>query len=283
MDPKGATTPTFFVIGAPKCGTTSLHFYLGQHPEIDMTLVKEPQIFAGDDYRARLEEYGALFEQADAPARGESSAVYSQHPRWGGVPERIRSTVPDARFVYLVRDPVERAEAHYHEHLLAGKERRSIEEALADWRQPDSLFLCPSRYATQVRRYLGLFAPARMLIVDRGDLLAHRDSTLARIFEFLGVDPSFVSPRFEERLNVGEERRSPTSLGRWLRPTRAYEAAKRVPLPGAVRDRLERLVKRPLTRPQLDGALRERIADSLREEVEWLRAFSGQEFAGWSV
>jgi hypothetical protein len=280
--PGAGVLPTFFVIGAAKAGTTSLHLYLGEHPDIEMSRVKEPQIFAGADCAERLAEYDGLFP-GEAPQRGESSAVYSQHPRWPGVPERIAEHVPDARFVYLVRDPVERAIAHWAQHVADRKEERSLEDALADWERPDSLYLCPSRYATQLGRYLECFESERILVVDQRDLLEDRVATVARVLGFLGVDSSFRSPRFAEEMNPGAEKRADTGFGERLRATPGFERARRLPLPDPVRRGLRGLVSKPVQREELDPVLRERIERSLRDEVARLREHTGQAFASWSV
>src|SRR3954471_19285474 len=97
--------PTFFIVGAPKSGTTSLHAYLAEHPGIAMTTVKECMLFAAPQWRERIADYAALFER-DAPVRGESSTAYSSYPYAPEVPERVAATVPDARIVYVVRDPL---------------------------------------------------------------------------------------------------------------------------------------------------------------------------------
>src|SRR3954454_11623124 len=93
--------PTFFIVGAPKSGTTSLHAYLAEHPGIAMTSVKECMLFTGPDWRANLARYDVLFER-DAPVRGESSTAYSSYPYEPDVPRRVAETVPDAKVVYVV-------------------------------------------------------------------------------------------------------------------------------------------------------------------------------------
>ncbi|MBA2525290.1 MAG: sulfotransferase [Pyrinomonadaceae bacterium] len=275
--------PTFFLIGAPKCGTSSLHHYLGLHPDISMSVVKEPQVFAGPDYDAgRVTLYERLLSR-ESRARGESSAVYSQFPRWANVPERIHAAVPEARFVYLVGDPVTRVVAHYSQRVLNGGERRSLSEATEDWNEPNSLYLCASRYATQVRRYLRLFPESRLFVVDQWDLLNRREDTLEKVFSFLGVDARFRSEAFAARLNTGERHRVPSRVGRSLEGSGVLEAARSVPLPGVARRPLRRLVSRRLDRPALDDTRRRQIEDALRPETEWLRGFAGRRFESWSV
>src|SRR5688500_12756352 len=126
--------PNFFVIGAPRSGTTSMYEYLDAHPDIVMSTVKEPDFFArsslddahplGDErvaslqedaeanavLNAELNEYLKLFGRKDQRRRGEASAVYLGHPTaaW-----HLHAYVPDARFVAILRDPVERAFSHY--------------------------------------------------------------------------------------------------------------------------------------------------------------------------
>lgn len=274
--------PTFFVIGAPKCGTTSLHHYLGLHPQISMSSVKEPWVFARGDYRERLSEYARLLD-ARLPARGESSAVYSMHPHFPGVPERIHDAVPEARLVYVVGDPIERAIAHHAQRLTDGTEQRDLASALADHERPDNVYVAASRYASQVRRYLDSFDASRLLIVDQDELRTRTPETLAAIFSFVGVDPGFRSAAFAARLNTREEHRKPTALGARLRGGRLHDAVAGLPLPAPVRDPLRRAVSRGIGRPSLSPELRGAIAATLAPEIGWLREFSRRDFSGWSV
>ena len=120
--------PNTFIIGAGKSGTTSLWLYLNRHPDIALSRNKEPAFFVRPNFREDLDWYESLFE----PARivGEASTVYTAHPVFDGVPERIHSLVPTPKLIYLVRDPVERAISHYVEHISQGIESRSAIEAL---------------------------------------------------------------------------------------------------------------------------------------------------------
>ena len=95
--------PTVIVIGAAKCGTTSVHEYLDDHPEVAMSAEKELNFFVEEKNWPRgIAWYESQFDP-DAPVRGESSPTYTAYPEYHGVPERIRSVVPDAKLIYLVR------------------------------------------------------------------------------------------------------------------------------------------------------------------------------------
>lgn len=286
------TLPTFFVIGAAKSGTTSLHYYLDEHPQIQMSAIKEPHFFSGPENGipypggriSELAEYERLFDPA-APARGESSPSYSVHPRRTGVPQRINQLVPDARFVYLVRDPIDRTVSHYMHRVAVEGERRSLLEALGDLTDPLCIYTSPSRYASQLELYLAHFRQERILVVDHAELLTHRQATLKTIFVFLGVDDTFDSTRSSEEFGTTRDRRrSPPG---W---TRFSEWATRSPLRllppdlrRAIRRATERALWPPLEKPSLDEDLRSRLAELYADEVARLRAMTGHAFPTWSL
>jgi hypothetical protein len=284
--------PTFFVIGAFKSGTTSLHRYLGLHPEIHVPARKEPGYFCREeDDPSRFgritqrQDYEALFESSKT-VRGDCTPAYSQYPRWSGVPERIHELVPAARFIYLVRDPVERVLASVQHSYALGSETRPVRQALGDIDDPfQNRYVIPSLYATQVERYREAFPAERILVVDAADLKSYRTATLQRIFRFLGVDATFASAGFSVELNRGKERRLPSRGYARLRDSR-LGATWRC-LPERVRVPIGRRVRRGLTspaeRPSLDDDLRLALEDMFRPEVERLRNLTGLSFASWSL
>src|SRR5919108_5357536 len=196
----GAVLPNLIVIGAAKCGTTSLHEYLDEHPEISMSREKELHFFVdGKNWGRGLAWYESHFDSA-APVRGESSPGYSAFPLYRGVPERMAETIPEAKLIYLVRDPVQRIVSHYTHRTVNWPEMGTLEEALADPHIREWL-VTPSRYWLQLEQYLSRFPAERILVVDSDELRASRIDVLARIFAFLDVDPSFRSPRFRRAHN----------------------------------------------------------------------------------
>src|SRR5688500_5445420 len=105
--------PNLITIGAQKCGTSGLHYYLGLHPEVSMSTPKELNYFIAERNWGRGPEwYGRHFDP-NARCRGESSPNYTAFPQHMGVPERMASVVPDAKLIYIVRDPLARIAAHY--------------------------------------------------------------------------------------------------------------------------------------------------------------------------
>jgi hypothetical protein len=287
------TLPTFFIIGAAKAGTTSLHFYLDQHPEVQMSAVKETNFFAGPangiPYPVgrvdRLEDYEALFDPAFR-VRGEASPSYSNAPRRAGVPQRIKELVPEARFVYLVRDPIDRLVSQYQMRVADGKERYSFPEAVAqlDGADPHSFHLtCQSFYGRQLELYLEEFPQERILVLDQARLRSEREATLAEVFGFLGVDAAYRTDAFDSELfQGGGKARYPRLLARLKPALRGSFAA----LPPAVRSRLRSSVERSLPKvPKLEveAAERDRLRELFAPDAARLRELTGLRFETWSV
>jgi hypothetical protein len=285
------TLPTFFIIGAPKAGTTSLHNYLAEHHEIHMSAVKEPRFFAGPenglpyppDWVPDLASYERLFESHLA-VRGESSTDYAIHPRRSGVPERIKACVPEAKFVYMVRDPIGRAISHYRMTVALMGEQRSLADVLGDLDDLYSPYISASLYATQLERYLRHFPEDRVLIVDQADLLAARQATLGRIFEFLGVDADFVGGDVEkEHLSSTSWRAYPQGyadfIARYVAPAVRW-------VPVGIRRSARAVVEGRIWQPiksAPDPELLDRMAARFGPEAERLREITGSSFATWSV
>jgi hypothetical protein len=267
--------PNMIVIGAAKSGTTSLHRYLSAHPEIQMPDSKELRFFQDPRCLDRLDDYSRFFD-ASAPVRGEATPAYTAYPLIPGVPERIHEAVPDAKLIYVVREPAERAVAAYTEARTWEKEQRSVDEALADVDNPYNAYVAESRYAMQVERYLARFATEQLLVIAQRDLLTRRAETLRRVFRFLGVDEDFTSPVFEDLANTRARKRRRNRVGRMLHNSRLRDVVLRVPeRPRAVLLRpLQPFTSRRLE-VTVDPGVRSRLDEALAGELERLSAIVG--------
>jgi Sulfotransferase family len=282
---RSGALPNLVVIGGLKCGTTSLHHYLSLHPAISMSRPKELNFFVAElNWDLGRDWYASHFDR-DAPVRGESSPHYTNLPRFAGVAERMHSLIPDARIVYMVRDPIDRMLSHYVHNVGGGYETRGLDEALGD---PESAYVNRSRYAMQVEPYLRAFGSDLVAIVSREQLRDEREATMRTLFELCGVDPGFRSEQFEREWETGSARAKPGGF-------RLMDRAVRLPglraldrnfdrLPEALRWRVERLVHDPAAgaapKPELSDELRERLVGLLRDDVERLEEIAGRRF-GW--
>ena len=273
--------PTLVIIGAEKCGTSALRFYLGLHPEVFMSEPKELRFFSHEWGRG-VPWYAAHFEAAGTPVAGEASPQYTSHPFTPEVPERMHAVVPDAKLVYLVRDPVDRILSGW-----VGRRAAGDFGPLADAVRPsmDNIHVAKSAYATQLERFLPYYGLDRILVLDQDDLLHRRRETLRHVFAFVGVDETFDTPEFDAQRHVTSNKRLMRVRGPLIPRRVTPKDTGRVPW--AVRARVKRTLLRPLSVqarwPELPPEDRAALEAILRPEAERLRALTGRTFPGWSV
>jgi hypothetical protein len=191
------------LIGAMKSGTTTLHAYLSRHPRLYLCEPKEPGFFSRDERYARgIEAYRELFAPA-GPGQlcGEASTCYTRWPHYADVAPRIAEHVPDARFLFIMRDPVERAYSHYRhlseEWAAAGKEIPDFAEAM----EVAPEIVDASLYRTQLERFFSHFPSERFHLLTLEELRAGPAEVLGGVQDCLGV------PR-EDRMGLAETRRN---------------------------------------------------------------------------
>jgi hypothetical protein len=273
--------PNAIVIGAMKCATTSLHHYLGLHPDVAMTAEKELHFFVAERNWPRGREWYERHFAGRAAVHGESSTSYARFPHYAGVAARMHATVPEARLLYVVRDPVDRAVSHWRHEYAAGREDRALPDALAE--PSGNPYLDLSRYALQLEQYLPFYDRSKILVLAAEDLAVRRAETMRRVYAFLGVRDTFVHPSFSTVKHASTSKRRLGAWGRrfaWL-PDSA--AARR--LPPAVRRVAWRVLSHPFSTPveapPLDGALRRRILDALQPDLERFGSLTGRDVSAW--
>lgn len=204
--------PNLFLIGSMKSGTTYLSDLLGQHPAVFMCVPKEPCYFADSrvlrrawpymwrhGYWRGADRYLRLFAAAgDKTILGEASTVYSQIPLYSGVPERIQEFSPNARFIYIMRDPVDRAISHYWFRVRWWREQRPMLTAMRN----DPHYRSVSHYARQLQEYVRHFALERIYTLTYEALVADPLGELNRLYGWLGIDPTFRPTRLGLASNV---------------------------------------------------------------------------------
>ena len=278
--------PNFLVIGAMKAGTTSLYHYLREHPQVFMPSVKELDYFAREPASGRgIDWYRRQFAPApaEATAVGEASTLYAKHPLFPGVPERIADSIPDAKLIYLVRDPIERIRSHYQHQVALGAERAPLDEAV--FRDP--IYIDTSRYAMQIDRYLEVFARDQLLVVTSERLLGEREAAVRDVYAFVGVDQNHVPTNLDREFYRSADRATHSPLAWRIRRSLKHR------FPSL--KRAKELVDAPLLRwRNRSGAaaedafvvtdeVRERITRLLEEDVRHLRDYLGLGFDGWGI
>ncbi len=283
VSPDPDLLPNLVVVGAAKAGSTSLHNYLALHPEISMSNDKEMRFFTDPDHLSWVGRYQANFAPGTT-YRGESTPHYTKWPIFPGVVDRMADLIPDARLLYLVRDPVERAIAEYLEEATWGVITEDIEAALVDADQPHNRIVAPSRYATQLREIHRRFDRSQVLVVDLADLRDDPQATMSRIFDFLGVPPIELDEEaLRPRNSYGDKGALPGWYQTFRRPA-LIRLAHKLPTEqlGRVRTFVTRRISKPVERPQPSAESLTRLRKELAPEVEELRAVTGLALSGWS-
>jgi hypothetical protein len=204
--------PDFFIVGAPKCGTTAMADYLSQHPEIGMCERKETHFFAGDEMWCRFgfapgerprgrEEYMALFRGVQHRQRLGEASVWYLYSREAA--REIHDYAPQAGIVVMLRNPLEMLPSLHSQFVFVGIEpeedfRRALsldderERTGAPRRFPPHSYRSAARYSEQLTRYLDIFGPDQVHVVIYEDFRADTAGAFRGTCEFLGVDPTFV-------------------------------------------------------------------------------------------
>jgi len=243
--------PNLFLIGASKSGSSALHAYLRLHPDISASLEKEPCYFVDQEelkaawpIRARhphsydLEAYLALWpDGAQAKYRVEGSVYYSQTPHRSGVPARIAALCPDARFIYVVRNPVDRAIAHYWQRFKEFQEPLPLDLAVKE----NPIYRDTSDYALQINAYLEHFDRSQICIVIAEELRKNRRETLGMVFDWLDLPfPEVTDQDLRERhVSPKSSRRTRFPFVKTIRDSGAW-ARLRAHLPASVINRLRK-------------------------------------------
>lgn len=262
------TLPNTIIIGAMKCGTTSLHDYLNLHPSVNMSRRKETNFFVHhQNWSKGLGWYRSHFPEANAVV-GESSPNYARYPVFPGVPERMHMVVPGAKLIFCVRDPVKRMVSHYIHSYSLGRENRPLEVAFRQ-RENNPYLLCSSYYY-QLEQYLRFYDPGQIKLVVLEDL--HRDpqGTLADVFGFLGVDPAYRDPRF-----LSASKKMPAARTRRRSPLKSWMVRENIKGFYWLERNAPWIFGRPIPAPKLSEGLREELREKLGPDVAALSDFSG--------
>lgn len=288
-----ALRPNLFVIGASKSGSSALHAYLGAHPQIAMSRVKEPCFFVDQEELREawpiiarqacshdLDAYLALWEGGeDALYRGEGSVYYSQAPHRSGVAARIAAACPDARIIYTVREPVERALAHYWQRFKELQELRPPEEAVRE----DALYRDTSDYAAQIEEYRRHFPAAQIKIVVAEELRTKRREVLADVINWLGLAPfEYADAQLTERhRSPPTSRRQRFAFVRHARNSWAWARLRKI-MPSSWIDGLRQVSTSDFAKAEVDvAAARAHLESELAPRRAAFEALLGRKIDIW--
>ncbi|MBW4638366.1 MAG: sulfotransferase domain-containing protein [Gloeocapsa sp. UFS-A4-WI-NPMV-4B04] len=284
--------PNFLIIGAQKAGTTALYSFLKQHPQIYMSPIKEPHFFTYEgeklDYLkpvviTNIEDYCNLFQEVSKGiVMGEASPSYIYSPR---APERIQHYIPEAKLIAILRHPAERAYSNFIFNIQRGNEPlKDFAQALREeetrisnnsgfrWHYKHKGF-----YYTQMKRYFDRFDRSQIRVYLYEDLNTNLVSVLQSIFQFLGVDETFM-PDVSHKSNVSLVPKNETIH---ILVTR-LNSAKRV-LKLYLPERFQAYIKSQIfdKPPPLPPEIRRQLIDVYREDILQLQDLIQQDLSSW--
>ena len=291
IDPR-MPAPNFFIVGAAKAGTTSLHAYLSRHPEVFMSPLKEPHYFSSFEVKPEFDNfipairdaktYQELFAGSERyKAVGEASPSYLCD---ADAARRIRLAIPDAKIIISLRDPVQRAYSHYLMEFRQGRETHSFGDALASDRLRREKgwgvsfqYVELGLYAEQVERYLAAFGNSNVLVILFEDLVRETPAVMKEVADFLEIDSAeFPRDTFDRVHNSYEVSRG--RVARLLLRSRPIRQWSRRWIPQVLRTAIRsRILFTIGQKPTMDEATRRSLAGLFAADLQRLERMLGRD------
>jgi hypothetical protein len=221
--------PGVVIVGAMKAATTSLYRWLDEQPEVFMAHPKETRFFS-DKWERGLDWYAGFFKAAaQGQLLGEASVNYTNPDMAPTAAERMGTTIPHARLIYIVRHPVQRIRSHYRHEVQRRRETRSLMDALRD---PANPYAGHSSYYTCLRPYIGRFPREQILVVRFEDLIRPPTHAWSSVLRFLAMEQRPVP---KGSYNVSNEKGQWTRTMAWAKRNRLISLQQVSRLPEPVR------------------------------------------------
>lgn len=290
--------PNLFIPGAAKSGTSSLHDYLSKHPDICMSVNKEPSYFCRTD--RSLDDYDALYSKCkDRLYRGDASTSYMVRPQ---VAQKIRDLIDYPKFVFILRNPVDRAWSHYwwvkgnfgleRDKFRIAFQRDMHKEPKSEYfaKSINKLYYQFGRYSNWINVYYDMFEKKDIHIVVFEDLVSDPERTLDGIYEFLGVKKILTETNMQSNPSIIVKYPMLPRMHAFV--TTAFGSTIGLILPSRLKYELM-LLNRKLffwissfisagNRPAISTEDRRWVSSFYREDVGKLREMTGMEFGQWN-
>lgn len=292
--------PNLFLVGAPKCGTTSMHNWLSQHPEIFMSEPKEPLYFCTDHIREAdayqqkrsyvfkyrdAESYFSLFNEADNEKYvGESSTRYLSSLE---APQKIYEHNPKAKIIIMLRDPVDFMYSWHSEQLRQTtediddfKKALQMEEKRKKQESMPSIVKCPfdifyrewASFSRQINNYRRYFPDEQIKILLLEEIKQSPENIYTELLKFLQVEDTEFLPSFE--IHNPHSSLKSKNINRFIENSKYIRRASQLLLPAKIRHGVTHIIKsknqKKETRPPIPETTRKELMTRLKPEVEEL-------------
>lgn len=291
--------PTFIIVGAAKCGTTSLWRYFKEHPEVCMARTKETFFFSRDigakegadgmgqaatgRYSKGLAWYESLYDACGKEkVRGEVSTIY-----WPSLdsPDLIMQTIPGVKVIVILRDPVERLYSHYWEERKQGWDLPDFETMVEERHPRLERYIYVSAYHVHLQRYLDKFPRGRLSVFLFDDLRDHPQRFIREIYESVGVDSEFIPTNLGKKYN-------PLQFTRvlWLQRLLQNKYVMRLALTlppwsysamGRLNQEIVKLNRATVPYPIMEQHLRHDLVTELKDAIDAVEDYLGRQLPAW--
>jgi hypothetical protein len=189
-----------FIIGGMKCGTTSVHHMLKKHPQVSVTTDKEPSFFS-KRFRKGFNWYNAQFQiYDDTKVLIDVSPSYSMKHLFPHVTKEMYNFEPNAKIVYLVRDPLSRMVSHIHHDMLRG---RLTKKQIDLWLTAEADCLLTTNYQQQIQPFIELYGKENVMVFQFENLIKNPQHFQDKFCDFIGLEKAAAEI---ESFNVSEQR-----------------------------------------------------------------------------
>lgn len=292
--------PNFLIIGAAKAGTSSLYYYLKQHPQVFMSAIKEPKFFALEgeplDYKGpdqginknsvnNIDDYQKLFEGAtNELAIGEASPMYLTSHK---APENIKRYIPNVKLIAILRNPVDRAFSSYTHLIREDLETLPFEAAIeaepkriADKWSHLFYYTQNGYYASQIKSYLDMYDHENIKVYLYEDLVKDTPKLVDELYEFLQIDRGF-SPDLSKR-NVSGVPKS-RLVHNMFRKDNILKDSLKLFLPKEMRRQVaEKVLRKNLgAKPKLEAPMRRQLISLYRDDITHLQDILHRDLSDW--
>lgn len=265
--------PDFFIIGAMKCATSTLHDQLSRQQGFLMSDPKEPNFFSDDEnYALGLDWYRALFSEAQpGDLKGESSTHYTKLPTYPQTIDRLQRECPNPKFLYLMRHPVERLVSHYIHDWTEQKISTDINRAVDELHDLTEY----GRYAYQIKPFIDRFGVDSVKPLFMRAMNKNPQAVLQCTAEFLGYTNPVCWKEDAEPRNVSSERLQRTPFVNFMLENEFVTRIRQNLVPQAIRDKVKSRYQMR-NRPELDAAVEGRLIAHFDEDLKILGSWIGQ-------
>lgn len=279
--------PNFIIIGAGKCGTTSLHNYLNQHQNIYLCPQKETYFFVPEPIRSKFKPWGAianfdnytnLFKDASQDSViGEISTTYYRHPE---AAKQIRQTLPKVKIIAILRDPANRAFSDYQMHFRKGNETRDFSAIISS----ENRFIKPGFYYSELIPYFEVFPREQIKILLFTDLVKTPTSFIEDVFKFIEVDPTF-RPDTSKKSRSGGLPKNKTLNNLLTKPNlfrKIIASLLGIFIPPYIRQNIRSsLVKQNIQQTKLSPDVRQQLIEIYRDDILKLQELIERDLSNW--